>query len=310
MGFWENLSEFMGKPVQDWPTSPPKPEEFERVAFRLRVDYDDEDPITSKLEELLEADGSDRLESLVIGAWHGDDTDADPAALVESLVAARGRLKSLRHIFFGDIIAEENEISWIHLTDLAPLLNAYPLLEHLTVRGSTDLTFGILSHSKLRQLILQSGGLPVSTIHEVSAAKLPALEHLELWLGDPGYGGDATVEDLSPFLSGELFPKLRYLGLKNSMIQDEIAGVVAVAPVIAHLETLDLSTGTLGDEGARSLLNAPAIRKLKHLDLKHHFISTELQAKLIALGIDVDLTDPQEPHEWGGEKHRFNSVGE
>src|SRR5262249_2977768 len=133
--------------------------------------------------------------------------------------------------------------------------------------GGNNLSFGNIQHDHLKELVVQAGGLPPSVIHEVGAAKLPNLEHLELWLGEPNYGGDATAEDIAPLLKPNVFPKLRYLGLKNSEIQDEIAGVIAMAPVLNQLEVLDLSMGTLSDAGAKALLGSPAIKKLKKLDL-------------------------------------------
>jgi hypothetical protein len=308
--FSENLGEFKGQAVEDWTEDPEDPKQFEKVAYRLRVDYDSENSPLDLLSGMLQSKGVDRLQSLVVGAWQGDDSSAVPTDLIEALVSARDKLPNLKNIFFGDILSEENEISWIQLTDLSALLAAYPRLEHLTVRGSNDLSFGSLFHASLKELIIQSGGLPPSVIHEIAAAKLPEIEHLELWLGVPNYGGDATVEDLSPFMSGTLFPKLKYLGLKNSAIQDDIAGVVAVAPIVAKLDVLDLSEGTLGDEGARSLLSGTDIRKLKKLDLHHHFISQPVQKELQSLGLEVDLSEEQEPHEWRGELSRFTAVSE
>ena len=247
----ENLTEFKGRPVSDW-EGEATPADFLNVVFRLRIDYEDaSEGITlgEKFASLLDSKGSDQIESLVIGGWQGDDTQAESSDLVELLVSARRKLPALRNLFFGDIISEECEISWIRQGDFSPLLGAYDQLEHLTVRGGEGLTFGTLAHDRLRELIVQAGGLPASVIQEIAAARLPALEHLELWLGEPNYGGDATVEDLAPLMRKYVFPSLRYLGLKNSEIADEIAGVVALAPVLSQLQVLDLSLGVLSDEG-------------------------------------------------------------
>ena len=294
MPIGENLTTFAGKRVVDW-----DPEEGigdpTRVAPRLSLSWDDEGAdILSKLAELLDDEAAPRLEALVIGAFHGDDTGGSSAPLVEALAAARDRLASLRHLFLGDITYEQNEISWIVQSDLSPLLEAYPALEHLTVRGSQDLSFGSPRHARLRELVVQSGGLPRQVVHEIAAAELPALEHLELWLGEPGYGGDATLEDLAPFFEADRWPRLRYLGLKNSHIQDEIAAAMAAAPVTSRLEVLDLSMGTLGDAGATALLGSPAVARLNRLDIHHHYVSEGLVDRLRGLGIDLDAGDPQE----------------
>jgi hypothetical protein len=308
----ENLEQFKGRPVVDW-----KPDEskvdFGANAIRIRVEYDEADEgITApqRLSELLEENGSDKIESLVIGTWEPQDTGEDSSEVVEALVAARAGLPNLRNLFIGDIMMEECEISWIRQSDMSPLLSAFPNLEHLTVRGGENLSFGMLSHDRLKELCVQTGGLPPSVIHEIATAKLPMLEHLELWLGEPNYGGDATVEDLAPLLKGGLFPKLKYLGLKDSVIQDDIAGVVALAPILNQLEILDLSMGTLSDTGAQALLNSPGIRNLRTLDLHHHFLSKEMIERMKGLKININLEELQEPHEWGGEQHRFIAVSE
>jgi hypothetical protein len=291
----ENLTTFAGKEVKDWDASKGIGDAG-RVAPRISVGWDDEEGgILTKLAELLDDPAAPRLEALVIGAYHGDDSGTSSAPIVEALAAARDKLKSLRALFFGDITYEENEMSWIVQSDMSPLFEAYPNLEHFTVRGSIELSLGSPRHEKLRELVVQSGGLPPAIVHEVCAAKLPALEHLELWLGDPGYGGDATIEDLAPILRGDPWPRLKYLGLKNSHIQDQVAAAVAIAPVTSRLQVLDLSMGTLGDAGAKALLASPAVAKLKRLDIHHHYVSDEVVEALNELGIEVDSSEAEEP---------------
>jgi hypothetical protein len=291
----ENLTTFAGRQVKDWD---PKHGigDPSRVAPRISIGWDDEEGgILTKLSELLDDPAAPRLEALVIGAYHGDDSSTSSAPLVKALAAAGDKLKSLRHLFLGDITYEENEMSWIVQSDVSSLFEAYPNLEHFTVRGSIDLSFGSPRHEKLRELIVQSGGLPPAVIHEIAAAQLPALEHLELWLGDPGYGGDATVDDLAPILKGDKWPRLKYLGLKNSHIQDEVAAAVATAPVTERLDVLDLSMGTLGDAGATALLGSAAVARLKKLDIHHHYVSEELVDALRGLGIEFDASEAEEP---------------
>jgi hypothetical protein len=308
----ENLSTFAGKPVRDWDAESGV-QDAAGAAYRLSLSYDEAEEgstLADKLSAFLADPAAGRVESLVIGAWNVADSGESSEPLVEALAAARGRLTALRHLFFGDIISEECEISWIVQSDLSPLLEAYPNLEHLTVRGGQGLSLGTPRHARLRELVIQAGGLPPSVVHEVSSADLPALEHLELWLGTPDYEGDATVEDLAPLLKGDRFPRLKYLGLRNSEIQDDVAAVAALAPVVERLDVLDLSLGTLSDAGAKALLASPSIRRLKKLDIHHHFVSPGVVEDLKRLGIEVNADDAQEPHEWAGEAHRFVSVSE
>ena len=312
MSFYENLTEFKGQPVVDWEAG--SETDFASTAVRLRVSYDEADEgvtLGEKLAALLEAPGVASLQSLVIGAWQADDSSVDASELLERLAAARPHLPALRNLFVGDITSEECEISWVQQADYSALLAAYDQLQHLTVRGGENLTFGTLRHAKLAELVVQTGGLPPAVVHEIASATLPQLTHLELYLGTPDYGGDTTVDDLAPLLSAhDRFPKLRYLGLKDSVIADDVAGVIAGAPVLQQLDVLDLSLGTLGDEGARALLASPAVAKLKKLDLHHHFVSDDLAAELKKLPIEVDLSDRQDADKWGDEEHRFVAVSE
>ena len=81
------------------------------------------------------------------------------------------------------------------------------------------------------------------------------------------------MEDLAPILAGARLPALKHLGLRDAEIADEVAAALAGAPVVARLETLDLSLGTLSDAGAAALLAGQPLTHLRKLDLHHHFLS-------------------------------------
>jgi predicted DNA-binding WGR domain protein len=284
------------------------------VIYRLALTYDEEDEerksLSDKLAAFLAEPAAAQAQGLVIGHWGGvDSVDQSSAPIVEALVAARDRLPNLRHLFLGDIVTEENEVSWIQQTDVSPLFEAYPALEEFRVRGSNNLSFGTLQHKNLKTLTVETGGLPVSVLREVCAAKLPALVHLELWLGEEQYGWDGTVEDLKPLLSGKLFPKLRYLGLRDSIIANEVAAAVAQAPVLKEIRVLDLSLGNLDDEGARALAGSADVAKLEKLDIHHHFVSEEVVAQLKGLGIEVDAGERMKPWDFDPD-YRYIAVGE
>lgn len=165
----------------------------------------------------------------------------------------------------------------------------------------------------MKKLRFESGGLPSSVVRAVGASELPALEHLELWLGVTEYGGEATVDDLAPLLSGAAFPALRHLGLQNSEIQDEIAAAVASAPVVAQLESLSLAMGTLSDAGAEALLSGQPLTHLTSLDLHHHYISDALVERLgNLLGSDRVNSEIDEVEYWDPEEddERYVAVSE
>ncbi|BFH11652.1 hypothetical protein J6TS7_07520 [Paenibacillus dendritiformis] len=109
-------------------------------------------------------------------------------------------------------------------------------------------------HARLKELVIICGGLPAEVLADIRNAKLPELRKLELYLGVDEYGFSGSLDDVLSVAKPGLFPKLTYLGLKDSEIQDEIAQALADAPILDQLETLDLSYGTLSDAGAEALL--------------------------------------------------------
>lgn len=323
----ERLMELHGLPVIDFPAAGEdagKLPEPGAAAWRLAVDpYGDDadDGPQESYEQLwhrfLATVDPAGVRALVVGQWGdvlGEDTGEDSAEAVRLLVAARERLTGLLAVFFGDLEMDDPEISWIAQSDMTPLLTAYPRLQELGVRGGTDLVLGPLRHEHLRTLAVEASGLPAGVVRGVAASDLPALEYLELWLGVRECGGNATVADLAPLLTGERLPALRHLGLRNSGIQDEIAGALATAPVVARLSSLDLSLGVLGDAGATALLAGQPLTHLSWLDLHHNFIREDvarrLRDALEPAGVEVDLDERGAEYEQDGVLHRRTAVGD
>lgn len=299
-----------GLPVHEWQSGTPLPP---NTIPRLALSYDDLDGGTKWVDlfaTFLEAEPHlETLPGLIVGAYDFESSE-NSASIVEAIAASSARFPNLKTLFIGDILSEELEISWIEQSDLSPLFGAFPELEYLGARGGNNLNLGSPHHEKLKTLVIQSGGLDARIVRSLNAAHLPNLEHLELYLGSENYGATISVDDLAPLLAGELFPNLKYLGLCDSEIADQLAPAVAKAPILKRLQTLDLSSGTLGDEGAQALLESELIRGLQKLDLHYHFCTDSMQEKLKALPIEVDVSDAQSGDEWDGEVHRYVAVGE
>ncbi|GAA0982530.1 STM4015 family protein [Acrocarpospora macrocephala] len=272
-----------------------------QVAWRVQGDsYEEhEETFADIFELLLDWDDCDDVRALVVGTWgsaHNNDRADVPVRL---LVEAAPRLPALEAIFLGDYVSEESEISWIGQTDVTPLLTAYPRLKRLDVRGSDGLGFRPVVHTALETLRFESGGLPAAVVRAIGASSLPALRHLELWLGDEQYQGDSGPDDWAAILAGGGLPALTHLGLQDSVRQDEVAAAVATAPIVARLESLDLSMGVLTDAGAEALLSGQPLTHLKRLNLRHHYLSEEMAANIAdgLSGVEVDLSDRQDPEE-------------
>lgn len=268
----------------------------------------DGEPWTDVFAQYLARPDVGQTTGLVIGTWAAEVFEtADFDAMVAALAEAAPRMPRLRVLFVGDITFEEAEISWIESGDLGPVVNRFPLLDHLAIRGETNLEFRGVSLPRLTTLIVEGGGLDSGTLDQILASDLPELQHLDLFLGTPDYGGTTSVRGLRPLLDGSLFPKLRHLGLKDCFYGDELAAAVASSPVLTRVPSLDLSLGTIGNDGARALAASPMLSRLEQLNLSHHYIDDDdLKARLTAAVPTVDLSDQQTEEDYG----RYVAIGE
>ncbi|MFI5915551.1 STM4015 family protein [Dactylosporangium sp. NPDC051541] len=310
--FHASTETFAGRPVVALESGAPLPVVDRPVAWRFEYfdeDFDDsEGPnegYNAALDELLDTVDTGAIEALVLGSW-GYAAFAD--APIVKLCEVAHRLPNLEALFLGDITGDECEASWIRQGDLNPLLEAFPKLRVLRVRGTENLRLSPLHSAHLRELAFESGGLPAEIVTAVLDSDLPALEHLEFWLGVRNYGGDVAVRHLEPLLAGGRFPALRRLGLRNAEIADRIAAALAGAPLVGRLEELDLSMGVLDDSGAEALLAGQPLTHLRRLSLRHNFLSPEFAARVVAElpGVAVDVEDQQTETQWG----RYTAVGE
>ncbi|MFE7032430.1 STM4015 family protein [Streptomyces sp. NPDC057621] len=324
--FDNHLKELFGLPALLFPQTGEAAGLVEPGAVAWRIGYPrwevDEELWNETFDRFCAEIDVTQVRALIAGNW-GDMEDTDSSEVVAALLAAREQLPALRALFLGDITEEECKFSRIHQSDVSPLLAAFPALEEFGMRagvrddqGQTGgtLQFPALRHDALRRLIVQSCELPYDIVRGVAASDLPALEHLELWLGSEEYGFRCEVTDLEDILSGTRLPRLRHLALSNSDLQDDIAAAVASAPVVAQLEVLDLSKGTLGDEGAAALLSGQPLTHLKKLDLHHNFISKpfrqRLRETLEPAGVHVNLgTEKSDKDETNIHEDRYICLG-
>ncbi|MYS19056.1 Leucine Rich repeat-containing protein [Streptomyces sp. DvalAA-14] len=319
MTIGNHLQDLDGLPAFDFggvrPEQPELPE-ADAVAWRITgSSYGDDETWPEAFNRFTGTVDVTRVRALIVGAW-SDPFEEGPEEVAAALLAVRDRLPALRALFIGDMVMEECEISWIKQGDVTPFLDAFPDLETFGVRGGTGLVFTAVRHDKLRSLTVETGGMPAHAVRGVAASDFPALEHLDLWLGTSEYGGNCELADLAPFFAGTRLPALRSLALRDSEIQDEIAAGFAAAPVVARLETLDLSMGVLTDDGAAALLGGQPLTHLKTLDLHHNYFSDGVNERLrealepagVQLELDPDSDD--EDLDEDGTVWRFVAVGE
>jgi hypothetical protein len=173
--------------------------------------------------------------------------DANMYTRVGALLAKRRR--TLRSLFLGDFDPDECELNWASIGDVSSLWAAVPDLQHLTLR-SGDMVIGPLHLPKLESLDIITGGLDVKSLGHIAAAEWPSLAKLIVQTGAEGVG---SPDALAPLWSGERVPKLRHFGITNCTFTDSVVALLAESKLLAQLEVVDLSMGTLGEPGFATL---------------------------------------------------------
>lgn len=259
-------------------------------------DYKTESMGTEKLcEIILNDDELNNYDEIIIGIWGECCQGDDCQKLIDMFVDNSSKFSHIKSLFVGDMESEECEVSWIEQGDYSKLFNALPNLEHLTIKGSNGLVLGDIVHNNLLSLEIICGGIPVSVINSIAKAKLPKLNKLILYIGIEDYGFDGTIDDIKSFLDTADFPSLKYLGLRDSEIQDEITEAVLNSKFIKQIDILDLSEGTISDKGGQLLLdNAPNLSNIKHIDLHYNYLSDDMIKKLSQKFKDINLDEQNE----------------
>ncbi|AFY92299.1 hypothetical protein Cha6605_1066 [Chamaesiphon minutus PCC 6605] len=219
-----------------------------------------------KFDALVKQTRASEVEGLFFGCLSNEK-------LINILVDNCKKLKKLKALCLGAISEDEQMISEIYHGDISRILLAYDKLEILQIRGRYLRFCTKLHHQNLKSLTIISGGLNRESLLDINELDLPALEYLEIWLGSKEYGSNSSITDLMPIISGDKFPKLKYLGFKNCEYTDDIAFELARSPIIEKLLELDLSMGALGDDALSAVLSCPMINELDKLDVSQNFIS-------------------------------------
>lgn len=253
------------------------------------------------IDDILNDPELPELEEIIVGDW-GDSWEDGSQTFLDAIVENADKFSHIKSLFIGDMEFDECEVSWIVQGNYEKLLNALPDLEELTIKGSTDLDLGKISHEHLKSLMIICGGLPSSVIKSIETAYLPNLEKLCLYLGEDNYGFDGSIDTIRSLLANSDFPKLEYLGLMDSEIQDEVTEAVLESNYIHTIKVLDLSCGTLTDKGGQLLLEKlPTLPNLESVDLNWHYMSDEMMEKLDKLDLAITMDDPQEIEDYDGE---------
>ncbi|MEH1884243.1 hypothetical protein [Nostoc sp.] len=206
----------------------------------------------------------------------------------DPLIKARELLTNLKALLIGDYCDTwtlRYRESKINVTSIHPLIKAYPNLELLHIRGrmleedilKPDLILQVrnhqnnsiipikpLKHESLKTLIVDADGISDSNLAKVCNLNLPSLEYFELWLNRSDLS-NINIDSLTPLLSGESFPNLAYLAVRQCENITEVAQAIVNSPIMENLKVLELTDGNISNGDV--LLNSPAINHLHTLDV-------------------------------------------
>lgn len=250
------------------------------------------------------------LEEIIIGSW-GDPWEGSVQDILDAMVEHKEKFSHIKSLFVGNMDFEECEVSWIIQGNYEKLLEAMPQLEHLVIKGSTDLQLGRMQLEHLESLEIICGGLPVEVIQSIRDAKLPALKSLKLYIGIDDYGFSGSIDDIKELLEKSDFPKLESLAICNSEIQNEITEVVLQSKYMKQIKRLELSMGSLTDQGGQKLVEQlPGFPNIQELDVHYHYLSNDMMEKLEKLPIDVNVKEQNEPDQWDDEVYYYPMLTE
>ena len=248
---------------------------------KAKAIYDWEGPnVEALLKSVLKSSASRFISEIAIGMT--DPEGGETTFQREILALAKGgKRPSVRRLYVGDFeFPDETEISWTEVGNIDKVYPVFPNLQWLKVQGG-GIQLGKLAHSRLESLIVNTGGLPREAAVSIAKADLPNLTELEVWFGADEYGGDSTVGDIAGLFTAAGVPKLKRLGLMNAEFTNDLPAALVGTPLLAQIEALDLSMGTMTTVGAEALLeHAEAFMHITRLSVDDNMLSEGMLAKL------------------------------
>jgi hypothetical protein len=275
-----------------------------RRGFIDKLELSSFDGVQAALEHFLEHPSGRRIRTIEIGMNGEPDPDEPHGEVVASIV--RERPQHLTELHLGAFDRDRCDISSYAVGDISNIWQGLPTLRTVRITGGS-FELGAIDAPHLERLELRTGGLTAANIQSIATAAWPNLRHLDVCFGDHNYGGDTELADVETLL-GNAYPALRHLGLMNCPFADEAVGVLVRSPLLAQLESLDLSLGCLGDAGAELLIaHESQLRKLARLDVSASYLRLETLRALGQLGCELiveDMNGPADPDD------RYVSISE
>ncbi|MCF4969736.1 hypothetical protein [Nostoc sp. CMAA1605] len=270
---------------------------------------------TDRLSRLLKDSKAKDIEAIKCEMYYREpDIKTAFKDLTDALVNAQKLLTNLKALLIGDrcdLINIKYQESNINVYSIHPLLKAYPNLELLHIRGcmvkedilkpelkivqvrnhqnNSNIPIKSLRHESLKTLIVDADGISDDNLAKVCNLDLPSLEYFELWLNRSNFS-KINIDSLAPMLSGEFFPNLAYLAIRQCGNLNEVAQAIVNSPIIENLKILELTDGNFSNGDV--LLNSPAVDRLHTLDVSGNRLHKDIIEQLSELKCRV-IADSQ-----------------
>ncbi len=222
----------------------------------------------------------------------------------ENIADSKNLLPNLKALFIGE--SKENHLgsSQVYIYNILQILQAYPKLELLQVRGKIDnenflksnvakyqninrvneasTKIHFFKHSSLKSLVIEAYELWESSLTKLCNLNLPCLEYFEL-----NVKSGLNIDSLKHLFSGKSFPNLLYLGIINSYDTNNILKFLIESPLIDNLKVLNLSQGSLSTQEDIDLLKSPKINQLYTLNISENCFRAHMIEQLSHLKCQV-----------------------
>lgn len=203
------------------------------------------------------------------GMW--DSPIGSQREIVDAIAAARPRV--LRRLQLGD--------AGYGISRIGKLEHAWPALANLhelVLEG--EVALGRLVLPELRVFALRPRPLRRKLGRELVEAAWPNLRSLRITFTDYP---DHIAREITALVHRDDMPALAHLALVGYSAADEVLDALSRSPLLAHLQTLDLSHGQLTDRGLRPVLAAPeAFAHLASFDISGTQVSRTAFGRLAA----------------------------
>ncbi|BAY10071.1 hypothetical protein [Calothrix sp. NIES-2098] len=283
-------------------------------AIRFQTENHNRNINLEPFNSLLQETQISQIQALICPIGYSYFNDHTSFGIVlEAICDACDKLPNLQALFIGDTEQHEYRKSKLAVFDIRPVLEAFPNLQLLQVRGQFYqylLECESFKHENLKTLIIETADINSDNFAQICALELPNLEYLELWFGRQLRHSTFVMDVLTSILGGKKFPNLAYLGLRSSEFTDLLTEEIVESPIMERLLVLDLSMGNLSDRGAQALLNCPAINQLHTLNISNNCVSEGMVQRLLQLNCQVIAYEQESEVERGCSASRYSALHE